>query len=195
MNHSPITHWLIRLRAGEPEALDRLFPLVYAELKVLARSRLAREATGHTLTPTGLVHEAYLRLADSAPLAAEDRRHFFGIVSQAMRRVLIDHARTRKRIKRGSGEVAVPLDEIEHLVSDDAVDELIVLDDSLEQLARVNSRAAQIVEQRFFGGLTFAEIAENLGMSTKTVQRDWLMARAWLRRAIDHQLPLLTDSE
>jgi RNA polymerase sigma factor (TIGR02999 family) len=194
MKTGPITQWLTRLRAGDPDALDQLFPLLYDELKLVARSHLAREATGHTLTPTALVHETYVRLADSTRLAPEDRRHFFGIAAQVMRRVLIDHARTRKRAKRGSGDLAVPLDDLEHLVGDAAVDELLVLDEALDRLAKVNPRAAQTVERHFFGGLTFAETAESLGVSDKTVQRDWLLARAWLRREMA-DVSLLTDDE
>jgi RNA polymerase sigma factor (TIGR02999 family) len=159
--------------------------LIYDELKIVARSQLAREATGHTLGPTALVHEAYVRLADREMLRPEDRRHFFAIAAQAMRRVLIDHARARKRAKRGSGQVAVELDEIQALMTENAADELVALDEALDRLAAANPRAAQVVERRFFGGLTLEETGESLGVSLKTVQRDWLLARAWLRKEID----------
>lgn len=184
----PITHWLRRLRAGEPGALEQLFPLIYDELKVIAKAQLAREATGHTLGPTALVHEAYVRLAEREKLAPEDRRHFFAIAAQQMRRILIDHARHRKRAKRGSGQIAVPLDEIEVLMTDSAADELVALDDALTRLAVATPRAALVVERRFFGGLTLDETAQDLGVSLKTVQRDWLLARAWLRKEIDQDV-------
>lgn len=189
MNTGPITGCLSRLRSGDPAALDELFPLIYDELKIVARAQLSREATGHTLGPTALVHEAYVRLADRERLMPEDRRHFFVIASQTMRRILIDHARSRKRVKRGSGQVAVPLEEIEALMTDSAADELLALDEALERLAKVNPRAAQVVERRFFGGLSLEETGDSLGVSLKTVQRDWLLARAWLRKEIDASLP------
>lgn len=119
----------------------------------------------------------------------EDRRHFFAIAAQTMRRILIDHARSRKRAKRGSGQVAVPLEEIESLMTENAADELLALDDALDRLAAVNSRAAQVVERRFFAGLSLEETGDSLGVSLKTVQRDWLLARAWLRKEIDSSLP------
>jgi RNA polymerase sigma-70 factor (ECF subfamily) len=192
MSLGPITNCLARLRAGEHDALDDLFPLMYDELKVVARAQLAREATGHTLGPTALVHEAYIRLADRERLAPEDRRHFFALAAQTMRRVLIDHARTRKRAKRGSGRIAVPLEGIEALMTDQSADELLALDDALDRLAAANPRAALVVERRFFGGLTLEEAGESLGVSLKTVQRDWLVARAWLRKEIDRELSLPT---
>jgi RNA polymerase sigma factor (TIGR02999 family) len=185
MAAGPITNCLARLRAGEHDALDELFPLIYEELKIVARAQLAREATGHTLGPTALVHEAYIRLANRERLLPEDRRHFFALTAQTMRRVLIDHARARKRAKRGSGQVAVPLEGIEALMTDQSADELLALDEALERLAAANPRAALVVERRFFGGLSLEEAAESLGVSLKTVQRDWLAARAWLRKEID----------
>lgn len=191
MTPGPITHWLTRLRAGDRDALDRLFPLLYDELKIVAQAQLAREATGHTLGPTALVHEAYVRLADRERLAPEDRHHFFAIAAQVMRRILIDHARARKRLKRGAGQVAVSLDEIQGLMTDSAADELVALDDALDRLAAANPRAAQVVEWRFFGGLTLEQTAGSLGVSLKTVQRDWLLARAWLRKEIDGEVSSL----
>jgi RNA polymerase sigma-70 factor (ECF subfamily) len=191
MTTGSITTSLARLRAGETDALDQLFPLIYDELKIVARAQLTREATGHTLGPTALVHEAYVKLGEREKLLPEDRRHFFAIAAQAMRRILIDHARARKRIKRGSGQIAVPLEEIEALMTDDAADELVALDDALDRLARANPRAALVVERRFFGGLTLEETAAGLDVSLKTVQRDWLLARAWLRKEIDRELPSL----
>jgi RNA polymerase sigma factor (TIGR02999 family) len=185
MTTGPITHCLIQLRAGDRDALDRLVPLIYEELKVVARAQLAKEATGHTLGPTALVHETYVRLAEREKLAPEDRHHFFAIATQAMRRVLIDHARARKRVKRGAGQIPVSMDEIDALMTEETADELVALDEALDRLAAANPRAAQVVERRFYGGLTLEETGESLGVSLKTVQRDWLLARAWLRKEID----------
>ncbi len=178
-----VTTWLHRLREGDPDALGRLLPLVYDELRVLARSQLRGERTAHTLSATALVHEAYLRLTERDRLSPGDRRHFFAIAAQAMRRVLIDHARARKRIKRGGGQELVPLEESEFLTSE-AADELLSLDEALQRLTAANERAARVVEQRFFAGLTLEETADVLGVSLKTVQRDWMLARAWLRKEV-----------
>jgi RNA polymerase sigma factor (TIGR02999 family) len=183
-----ISRALARLRTGEASALDELFPLIYDELKGVARAQLAGEQTGHTLGPTALVHEAYVNLARRTQLRPEDRTHFLNVAAQTMRRVLIDHARSRKRLKRGSGEVPVLLEEIHAVMTDRAADELVALDDALARLAEANPRAAQVVERRFFAGLTLEETAEVLGVSGKTVQRDWLVARAWLRKEIDLEL-------
>lgn len=178
-----VTMWLHRLRDGDPEALGALLPLVYDELRLLAKAQLRGEGVGHTLSATALVHEAYLRLAEREKLSPADRRHFFAIAAQAMRRVLVDYARTRKRKKRGAGEVPISLDAGEFL-SPQAADELVSLDEALERLAKANERAARVVEQRFFAGLTLDETADVMGVSMKTVQRDWLLARAWLRKEI-----------
>lgn len=184
-SESSVTTWLHRLRDGNPDALDRLLPLVYDELRVLARSHLRRERDAHTLSATALVHEAYLRLNDREQLTPGDRRHFFAIAAQAMRRVLIDYARTRNRTKRGGGVTPEPLrDAHAAFLTDEAADELISLDAALERLAQANPRAARVVEQRFFAGLTLEETADVLDVSLKTVQRDWLLARAWLRKEI-----------
>lgn len=184
MSDTSVTNCLARVRAGEPNALDRLLPLVYDELRALAGAQLRHERTGHTLGATALVHEAYLRLAERDRLAARDRSHFFALAAQSMRRVLIDHARARNRRKRGLGQVALPLEVVEGVVGDQAADELIALDDALDRLARASPRAAQVVERRFFAGLTLEETAESLGTSLKTVQRDWLVARAWLKKEV-----------
>jgi RNA polymerase sigma factor (TIGR02999 family) len=178
-----VTTWLHRLRDGDPDALDRLLPLVYDDLRGLARAQLRRERTGHTLGATGLVHEAYLRLSTRDRLSVEDRRHFFAIAAQSMRRVLIDYARARNRKKRGAGQPVESLDT-DPLLTDEAADEIIALDAALERLAHANERAARVVEQRFFAGLTLEETADVLGVSLKTVQRDWMVARAWLRKEI-----------
>ncbi|MGE0441686.1 MAG: sigma-70 family RNA polymerase sigma factor [Gemmatimonadales bacterium] len=193
MPDNSITRCLARLRAGDREALDRLLPLVYDQLRQLARQQLRREDQGHTLGATALVHEAYVRLAARERLAPEDRRHFFAIAAQSMRRILIDHARARKRLKRGVGQVAVPLEEVEHLLTDQAAEELTALDEALDRLEQANPRAARVVERRFFAGLTLEETAETLDVSLKTVYRDWLLARAWLRKEIAGSSTLLAE--
>src|SRR5690606_16048081 len=185
-----VTTWLHRLRDGDPQALDRVLPLVYDELRALARSQLRNERSAHTLNATALVHEAFLRLNQREQLEPADRGHFFAIAAQAMRRVLIDHARSRNRIKRGGGQRAITLDEGAFL-TDEAAEELVALDQALERLAAANERAARVVEQRFFAGLTLEETAAVLGVSLKTVQRDWILARAWLRKEIAGDSTLL----
>lgn len=183
-----VTTVLARLRSGDAAALDQLLPLVYEELRVLAGAQLRDERTGHTLGATALVHEAYVRLASRDQLEARDLGHFFAIAAQSMRRVLIDHARTRRRQKRGLGAEGVPLHLVEGLVSEQAAEELIALDDALNRLAGVSPRAAQVVERRFFAGLSLEATADSLGVSLKTVQRDWTQARAWLRKEITTDL-------
>lgn len=184
MAEEGITRWLTRLRDGDGEALDRLLPMVYEELRVQARARLRDERPGHTLGATALVHEAYLRLCRRERIEPADRSHFFALAAQAMRRVLIDHARIRGAQKRGSGQAALSLEHAGALLAEDGTEELILLDDALNRLAEANPRAAQVVERRFFAGLTLDETAASLGLSTKTVQRDWTLARAWLQKEI-----------
>jgi RNA polymerase sigma factor (TIGR02999 family) len=184
MSELSVTECLERLRSGEVSAIDELLPLVYEQLRVMARAQLRREDTGATLGATALVHEAYFRLTEREQLAPKDRSHFFAIAAQSMRRVLIDQARARKRQKRGLGVVPISLDEVDALLTIEAADELTALDEALDRLEQVNARAARVVERRFFGGLTLEETAESLGVSLKTVHRDWLLARAWLRKEI-----------
>lgn len=186
-----ITRYLEALRQDAPGALDRLVGLLYDELRRLARQRLRGEREGHTLGTTALVHEAYLRLADQRRLRPEDRAEFFAAASNTMRRILIDYARARRREKRGGGESAVPLDELAPFLGDRATEEMIELDDALTRLERALPRAARIFEQRVFGGLTLEEISELAAVSTKTVQRDWEAARAWLRKEVRHGLAAL----
>lgn len=164
--------------------VERLVAGLYDELRRLARLHLRGERAGHTLNTTGLVHEAYLRLAGQEGLRAADRTRFFAAASNTMRRVLVDHARQRNRLKRGGGQVPVPLDDVAQLLSDAEATELVALDEALDRLAEVDARGAAVVEHHFFGGLTHAEIAEVLGVSTKTVQRAWVVARAWLRKEV-----------
>jgi len=154
-------------------------PLVYAELRRLANSYLRRERDGHTLQPTALVHEAYLRLVDQNDVQWNNKGHFFAITAQLMRRILLDHARNHLAEKRGGAEHKIPIEEAMAL-SNDRPEEFLVLDESLTRLAEVDSRQEQIVELRVFAGMSVEEIAEVLKISPATVKRDWSMARAWL---------------
>jgi RNA polymerase sigma factor (TIGR02999 family) len=185
MTHTPgpVTQLLSRVSAGDDEAMDRLFPIVYQELRQAAGGVLRSERPDHTLQPTALVHEAYLKLVGSGGIPARDRSHFLSIAARAMRQILVDHARRRGARKRGKGEAPVLLD---FAIADAAmpVDELVALDDALEQLSAQNPRLRSVVELRFFGGLNEDQIAETLGVTTRTVQRDWVRARAWLYREV-----------
>ena len=170
--------------------IDELIPQLYDELRVLAHAHLRRERPEHTLGTTGLVHEAWLRLASQHGLKADDTARFFAIASNTMRRVLVDHARRRGRQKRDGGQ-PVPLEDSEHFLTEAESEELLVLEDALDRLAIANPRASEVVVHRFFGGFSLEEIAELLGISGKTVQRDWLAARAWLRKEVEGDLGLL----
>lgn len=183
-----VTRLLGRLRDGDEEALERLMPLVYDELRRIARQRMRGERREHTLGPTALVHEAYLRLLESESIQAEDRSQFFAVASETMRRVLVDYARARKALKRGEGKAKVPLEEAEAFLTERQADEMLSLEEALGRLAGFDKRAARVVQYRFFGGLTLEETGEVLGVSPKTVQRDWLAARAWLRNEVAQDL-------
>lgn len=172
---------------------DALVVQLYAELRALAQAHLRRERPGHTLQTTALVNEAYLRLAAQVGLRDADRASFLGAASRTMRRLLVEHARRRRRAKRGGGAVAMPLDAVGEFLSHEEAEELVALDDALERLALASPRAALVVQHRFFGGLSLEETAAALGVSTKTVQRDWLVARAWLRREVARDLALPED--
>lgn len=174
-----VTRLLHAGSAGDAAASERLFPLVYEHLRVLARAQLRREREGHTLSTTAVVHEAYLKLADPAKLGLRDRAHFFGIAARAMRQVLIDYARSVGSEKRGGRLARVELDEVQLAVTERA-ETLIALDEALLRLAELNPRLAQVVELRFFGGLSEPEAAATLGVTDRTVRRDWVKARAWL---------------
>jgi len=174
-----ITRLLADLRAGEPDAFDRLFPLVYQELRARAHRLLVRERSGETLNTTALVHEAYVRLADSADLSVNDRGHFFALASRAMRHILVDYARRLRAQKRGGGQSPLTLDAGRVAVNDRA-HELIALNEALDQLTALDERLARNVELRFFGGLSIDETAEVLAVSPRTVRRDWRKARAIL---------------
>ena len=178
-----VTQILIDWSEGDREAADRLMPLVYDELRQLARSYLQRERAGHTLQATGLVHEAYLRLVDQTSVTWQNRAHFFRVAAQVMRRILVDHARRFRASKRGGEWEKVEFDEALALAPSRSVD-LIALDDALQDLAQLKPEHSQIVELRFFGGLSFEEVGEVLDISSRTAEREWRMARAWLRRAV-----------
>jgi RNA polymerase sigma factor (TIGR02999 family) len=186
-----VTEWLARWRAGDREALEQLLPLVYDELRQVARRQLRRESANHTLSATALVHEVYLRLLQQRQLTATDRANFLATAAQTMRRILVDHARTRSRLKRGGDERPVPLEPGDDvpLLSDTEVEEVLAIDVALERLAQIDERAYRVVECRFFAGLTLDEIAEALGISSKSVQRTWTTARAWLRKELGRELP------
>lgn len=174
-----ITHLLGQWASGDRGALDRLMPAVYRELRAIASAYLRRERTGHTLQPTALVNEAWLRLVQQDPTSFEHRKQFYALAAQAMRRILVDHARTAAAGKRGGGASRTPLDEAGLVVRDCSVD-LLVLDEALCHLARVSQRQAQIIELRHFAGLSLEETAELLGLSAATVSRDQRTAEAWL---------------
>jgi RNA polymerase sigma factor (TIGR02999 family) len=170
------------VRAGDTEARDRLFPLVYEELRQVARRALRRERPDHTLRPTELVHEAFLKLG-AAEVPWQDRAHFFGIAARAMRQILVDHARRRQAGKRGGGMIATTLEDIGAEQSLPP-EELLALDAALDLLEQQDARLRALVEYRFFGGLSDREIAELLQISERTVNRDWAKARAWLHKEV-----------
>jgi RNA polymerase sigma-70 factor (ECF subfamily) len=174
-----VTLLLSALTRGEEQAASKLIPLVYDELRRLAASYMRRERGDHTLQATALVNEAYLKLVEQRSVDWQSRAHFFGIAAQLMRRILIDHARGHLRQKRGGEQQIVSLDEV-FVISQQQSDELVALDDSLERLAKIDPRQAKVVELRFFGGLTVEEAANVLGVSPKTVKREWSVAKAWL---------------
>jgi len=181
MNTPPtVTQLLALASAGDETALDRAFPLVYDELRDIARRQLRRESEGHTLTSVALVHEAYIRLVDQTRVQWSDRAHFLAVAAMAMRRMLIDGARRRRAVRRGGDARRVPLDMIDVATPDDHADLLLDLDSALSRLAALDERQARVVECRFFGGLTEEETAAALGIGLRTAKRDWAKARSWL---------------
>lgn len=176
-----VTEILRDWSSGDPGAAERLFPLVYNELRRLAAIYLGRERPDHTLQPTALVHEAYLRLADQTVLSAESRAHFYSIASRLMRQILVDHARQHKSEKRGGAAQRFSLDDVP-LAAEEIAGDILSLNDALESLASIDPRKAQVVDMRFFGGMLEADIATHLGVSEKTVRRDWHFAKLWLFR-------------
>jgi RNA polymerase sigma-70 factor (ECF subfamily) len=178
-----VTQLLADLQNGRPDAASQLTPLVYDELHRLARQQMRHERPDHTLQATALVHEAYLRLVNLPERTWRNRTHFIAIAAQVLRRILIDHARARRTAKREGTLHRVPLEE-PLLMTDEQSDELVALDEALERLARFDARQSQVVELRYFGGLTVEETAEAMGISPKTVKREWSVARAWLHREV-----------
>lgn len=176
-----VTRMLVAWSNGDEAARDQLMPLVYDELHRLAKQYMNRERPGHTLQTSALVNEAFLRLVDQRDVHWQNRAHFFGIAAQMMRRILVDYARNRRYAKRGGDARQVSLNEVA-IVSGERVAEVVALDDALKGLAQFDLRKSQIVELRFFGGLSIDETAEVLAVSPGTVMRDWTLAKAWLRR-------------
>lgn len=178
-----ITVLLHQIQQGEDAAVERLYPLVYQELRAAARRALAREKPGHTLQATELVHEAFLKMMGPSPVSWQDRAHFVGVAARAMRQVLVDHARRRLAEKRGAGAHHVTLGDADAAFALPSND-VLALNEALERLEQLDSRLRAVVEYRFFGGLREKEIAELLDVTERTVQRDWVKARAWLHKEI-----------
>ncbi len=186
MNDSPprdVTAILLSWSEGDPDAPARLMPFVYDELRRLARGYLQRERADHTLQPTALVNEAYLRIVDQTRVSWQNRAQFFGLAAQLMRHILVDHARARAAQKRGGAERKLSLDEA-WMAPEERAMELVRLDEALRDLAEMDERKSRVVEMRFFGGLTTEETAAALGVSEKTVMRDWRIAKLWLHREL-----------
>ena len=183
-----VTLLLEQVTRGERAAVDELLPLVYDDLREIARGHLLGENRGHTLNTTALVHEAYIKLADQDRTTWQNRLHFFGVASIAMRRILLTWAERRRAQKRGGGALHIPLDDVENVLGDSEAEEIIALNEALDRLADFNPRGAEVVTHRFFGGLTHDEIAQLLGTSAITVRRSWGVARSWLRRELRDEL-------
>jgi len=185
-SQADITLLLREYRSGSQTALDALFPLVYEELRRLAANRLDGERSEHTLQPTALVHEAYLRLVKQHSVDWQNRAHFFGLAAEMMRRILVNHAVERKRLKRGGGETRLALDEAVTFAEEREID-LVRLDEALNELTEFAPRQAKIIELKFFGGLTSEEAAEALSISPETVKRDWRVAKSWLHSRLNNK--------
>jgi RNA polymerase sigma factor (TIGR02999 family) len=179
-----ITGLLVSWSRGDASALDRLMPVVYAECRRLAEQQIRREGREHTLDPTGLVHELYLRLVDQRRATWENRAQFFGVAARMMRRILVDYARARRATKRGGSALLVPLDLASDTPNDDRAEDVVAIDDALARLEQVDGEQARIIELRFFAGLTVEETAQIVGRSPRTVKREWRLARAWLFREL-----------
>lgn len=184
-----VTRLLQQLRAGQPEAADRLVPLIYAELRRIAGAQMAHERHGHTLQATAVVHEAYMRLAGEQDIEWQSRAHFFGIAARTMRRVLLGYTRQRQAGKRG-GQDARKVDmDAELLVGDNRLEDVVAIDEVLTRLSAMDEEQGRIVELRFFAGLNVEETAEAMGISPSTVKREWRLARAWLDRELASAKP------
>jgi len=179
-----ITKLLQKWHDGDALAFDEVTRYVYSELRRRAAVYMRGEREGHTLETTGLVHEAFIKLIDKRQIDWQDRNHFLAVAAQSMRRILVDHARTRKRDKRGGAEEKLPLDDARKVPAATSAVDLVALDQALEHLAQLDERQAQVVELKYFGGMTLDEAAEVLGVSRVTVRRDWQIARAWLREQL-----------
>jgi RNA polymerase sigma-70 factor (ECF subfamily) len=179
---SELTRLLVEWRNGDEEALNTLFPLVYRELRRQARRYLRRERIGHTLQTTALIHEAYMRLVDQRSVRWQNRTHFFAVAAQLMRRILVDHARGHRRVKRGGSAARVPLEDALVVAADQLNIDVLALDYALTKLAAMEPRQSHVVELRFFSGLSIEETAAALHVSPATVKNDWNIAKAWLRR-------------
>jgi RNA polymerase sigma factor (TIGR02999 family) len=182
-----VTMLLAAWGKGDPSALNKLIPLVYAELYRIARRVWGQHRQDNILQPTALINEAYLKLANAENASFQDRCHFFAVASTAMRQILVNHAKSRLSFKRGGGNVRVPLDEVQRAVDHEA-EEIVSLHEALEALQTVDPRKSKVVEMRYFGGLSVEETAEALGVSVGTVNRDWRLARSWLIRQINREL-------
>jgi RNA polymerase sigma factor (TIGR02999 family) len=180
---SNVTEMLHDWSNGDREVFDQLVPVVYEELRRQAARYLRRERPGHTLQTTALIHEAYIRLIDQKNVHWQNRAHFFAIAAELMRRILVDHARSHQAAKRGGGDINLPLEEAMIVAEGREVD-LVALDEALERLAAIDAQQSRVVELKFFSGLSVEETAEVLGVSPRTVKRDWNVAKAWLRREI-----------
>jgi RNA polymerase sigma factor (TIGR02999 family) len=184
-----VTELLNNVKQGDQVSLDQLVPLIYVELRRIASGCLRKERSGHTLQPTALVHEAYIRLIDQTQPDYQSRAHFFGIAAQVMRQILVDHARSRNAAKRGGGVEKLPLDLDSLSLSADRPEQLLALEDSMQALAKFDAQKARLVEMRFFGGLTAEESAQIVGLPVQTVRRELRVAQAWLKRELDRGLP------
>ncbi len=180
---SDVTLILRSIGRGEKQASEELLPLVYDELRRLATIRMAQQAAGHTLQPTALVHEAWMRLVEDGARSWENRAHFFGAASEAMRRILVDTARRKARLKRGGGMERLNLDAVE-IAQSTPDEDILLIDEALEHLEKLDEERARVVVLKFFGGLTNAEVGQNLGIGERTVDRHWSFAKAWLLRWI-----------
>jgi RNA polymerase sigma factor (TIGR02999 family) len=185
---SMVTELLAKARSGDPSALENVFPLIYDELRRIARQQLRNEPDGHTLSPTALVHEAYMRLIDYSRMEWTGRAHFMSVAATAMRRILVDHARGHRSLKRGGALRRVSLDAVE-LADEERAELLVAVDEALVRLKELDPRQAKVVECRFFGGMTEEETAEALGIGLRTAKRDWAKAKGWLHKQLAAEPP------